>query len=123
MFKSYQFALQNYENHFNSHGNGTGVFLFVTILYYLCHKYLTKTVTIEELSGHIRATFGFVPTCELPEVEFNEEKDIAKVPGVKGQSYVTCTPTMFAMFFPQDGHAPCICEKAELKKAIFKVKV
>lgn len=68
-------------------------------------------------------TFGYIPTCELPAVEFNEEKDIAKVPGVKGQSYVTCTPSMFAMFFPQDGHAPCICETAELKKAIFKVKV
>jgi beta-galactosidase beta subunit len=27
-----------------------------------------------------------------------------------------------AIFFPQDGHAPCIIEKDEIKKAIFKVK-
>jgi beta-galactosidase beta subunit len=27
------------------------------------------------------------------------------------------------IFFPQDGHAPCISDKAEIKKAIFKVKV
>jgi len=29
---------------------------------------------------------------------------------------------MFAVFFPQDGHAPCISQEKELKKAIFKVK-
>lgn len=68
-------------------------------------------------------TFGYIPTCALPEAEFNVEKDIAKVPNVPGQSYVTCSPNMFAMFFPQDGHAPCISKEAELKKAIFKVKV
>jgi beta-galactosidase beta subunit len=27
------------------------------------------------------------------------------------------------IFFPQDGHAPCIAEEPEIKKAIFKVKV
>ncbi len=68
-------------------------------------------------------TYGYIPTGELPDAPFNEEKDIAKVPDVKGQSYVTCTPGMFVVFFPQDGHAPCISEAKELKKAIFKVKV
>jgi beta-galactosidase beta subunit len=27
-----------------------------------------------------------------------------------------------AIFFPQDGHAPCISDAPEIKKAIFKVK-
>lgn len=66
-------------------------------------------------------TFGYTPLCELPKAEYNAEKDITKYEGA-AQSYVTCQPGMFAIFFPQDGHAPCICDKAEIKKAIFKVK-
>ena len=67
-------------------------------------------------------TYGYIPACMLPEGEYNEDKDITKFPGVSSQSYVTCTQGMFAIFFPQDGHAPCITDKPELKKAIFKVK-
>jgi len=67
-------------------------------------------------------TYGYIPACLLPDVEYNEQKDITKFPGVKAQSYVTCQKGMFAIFFPQDGHAPCISEEAEIKKAIFKVK-
>ena len=67
-------------------------------------------------------TFGYTPLSDLPEVEFDEKKDIAKYPGIASQSYVTCRPGMFVIFFPQDGHAPCISDHSELKKAIFKVK-
>lgn len=67
-------------------------------------------------------TYGYTPLDDLPEAEFNAEKDIAKLPGIPAQSYVTCRPGMFAIFFPQDGHAPCITIESELKKAIFKVK-
>ena len=31
-------------------------------------------------------------------------------------------PGQFAIFFPQDGHMPCITDAPEIKKAIFKVK-
>ncbi len=68
-------------------------------------------------------TFGYIPACDLPEMEYNAEKDITKFPGVPSQSFVTCKKGMFAVFFPQDGHAPCITDQPELKKAIFKVKV
>ncbi|MBR3398726.1 MAG: YhcH/YjgK/YiaL family protein, partial [Prevotella sp.] len=33
-----------------------------------------------------------------------------------------CQPGEFAIFFPQDGHAPCISQEEGIKKAIFKVK-
>ena len=56
----------------------------------------------------------------LPEAEYNEEKDITKYAGA-ADTYVTCKPGEFAIFFPQDGHAPCISDEAEIKKAIFKV--
>ena len=68
-------------------------------------------------------TFGFTPLCDLPAFEYNAEKDITKYGETKAQTYVTLKPMQMAIFFPQDGHAPCISEEAEIKKAIFKVKV
>lgn len=70
----------------------------------------------------VAETFGYTVREDLPCAEYNEEKDITKLPGVIADSYVTCRPGMFALFFPQDGHAPCISENAEIRKAIFKVK-
>ncbi len=67
-------------------------------------------------------TFGYTPLGDLPEAEYNAEKDITKYDGM-AQSFIDCKPGMFAIFFPQDGHAPCISLSPEIKKAIFKVKV
>lgn len=67
-------------------------------------------------------TFGYIPLADLPKAEYNAEKDITKYPDVPGSSYVTCRPGMMAIFFPQDGHAPCISYVPEFRKAIFKVK-
>ena len=67
-------------------------------------------------------TFGYTPLSDLPAFEYNEEKDITKYGDTKAQDYVTLAPGMMAIFFPQDGHAPCIAGEPEIKKAIFKVK-
>lgn len=67
-------------------------------------------------------TYGYIPLRELPEEEYNAEKDITKYKG-KAETYVTCRPGEFAIFFPQDGHAPCISDAEEFRKAIFKVRV
>lgn len=66
-------------------------------------------------------TYGYSPVKDLPEVEYNEAKDCTLYPGVKAQTLVTCKPGQFAIFFPQDGHQPCI-GKGDIHKAIFKVK-
>lgn len=68
-------------------------------------------------------TFGYTPLCRLPEAEYNDEKDITKYGDLMAESFIDCQPGMFAIFFPQDGHAPCISMSPEIKKAIFKVKV
>ena len=68
-------------------------------------------------------TFGYIPFADLPKAEYNAEKDITKYPDIPGSSYVTCRPGMMVIFFPQDGHAPCISYVPEFRKAIFKVKV
>lgn len=67
-------------------------------------------------------TFGYTPLCDLPDFEYNAEKDITKYGDTIPQTYFTVNPGQFAIFFPQDGHAPCIIDKEDIKKAIFKVK-
>jgi uncharacterized protein, YhcH/YjgK/YiaL family len=66
-------------------------------------------------------TYGYTPLQDLPAFEYNAEKDITKYGDTLAQTYVTCRPGQMAIFFPQDGHAPCISEK-DIKKAIFKIK-
>ena len=68
-------------------------------------------------------TFGYTPLCDLPAFEYNAEKDITKYGDTQPQTFVTVQPGQFAIFFPQDGHMPCITDAPEIKKAIFKVKV
>jgi YhcH/YjgK/YiaL family protein len=67
-------------------------------------------------------TYGYTQRNALPEVPYNAEKDITKIPDLAADSYVTCQPGMMVIFFPQDGHAPCIAGVPEFKKAIFKIK-
>ena len=67
-------------------------------------------------------TFGYTPLGDLPAFDYNDEKDITKYGDTMAQTYVTLKPGQMGIFFPQDGHAPCISDKAEIKKAIFKVK-
>lgn len=64
---------------------------------------------------------GYTPRAELPEQPYNKDSDITFYEGL-AQQYITVSPGMFAIFFPQDGHAPAICESDELHKVIFKVK-
>ena len=66
-------------------------------------------------------TYGYTPLKDLPAEEYNEEKDITKYPGVKAETLVNCKPGEFAIFFPQDGHQPCI-GTGTIHKAIFKIK-
>ena len=68
-------------------------------------------------------TYGYLPLEDMPDdIPYNAEKDTTKYPDLPGSSYVTCRPGMMAIFCPQDGHAPCIANAPEIKKAIFKVK-
>lgn len=67
-------------------------------------------------------SYGYMPTAQLPEAAYNEEKDVTKYHGVASPTIVNCKPGEFAIFFPQDGHKPCI-GKGKIHKAIFKVSV
>ena len=67
-------------------------------------------------------TFGYTPLGDLPVFDYNAEKDVTLYGDTEPQTYVTLKPMQMGIFFPQDGHAPCIADNPEIKKAIFKVK-
>lgn len=66
-------------------------------------------------------TMGYIPRKELPEAEYNADCDMTLYEGLC-PNYIGVTPGQFAVFFPEDGHAPAITP-VELKKAIVKVKI
>lgn len=65
---------------------------------------------------------GYTPAADcLPaDAPYNAEKDITFFEGL-AESYIEVKPGMFAIFFPQDGHAPGITPDS-VKKIIVKVK-
>lgn len=64
---------------------------------------------------------GYTPRADLPDAEYNAEKDVTFYPGL-ADSYLNIKPGMFAIFFPEDGHAPGVTSE-EVKKIIVKVLV
>ncbi len=66
---------------------------------------------------------GFIPTCELtqPDAPYNAEKDITKFSD-KGGSLISVKPMHFAIFWPWDGHQPCIGE-GNWHKLVVKIKL
>lgn len=82
-------------------------------------EYHRKKIDIQ-IPLNIPETYGYTPVEELPPADFNVEKDIAKVSGVTPRNFITITPGEFVIFFPQDGHAPCIADGV-IHKAVFKV--
>ena len=69
-------------------------------------------------------TYGYADVTEVDADDFDASRDIGFLPGLAPAGDVVCKPGMFAMFFPQDGHAPVIGDTSVImKKAIFKLKV
>lgn len=71
---------------------------------------------------NVTETFGYTPLERLPKCEYNAEKDITKYPGVIAENYIDCKPGMMVIFWPQDGHQPCVSDAENIHKAVFKVK-
>lgn len=71
------------------------------------------------LSGN--EVIGYTPLQELPYAEFVEADDAALYPvSLQARDYFNVKKGEFAIFFPQDGHAPAITD-VPLKKIIVKV--
>lgn len=66
-------------------------------------------------------TMGYSTLSCVEETPYNQQQDITFHSG-RADSYVTVRKGMFAIFFPQDVHAPGIVS-ADVKKAVFKIPV
>lgn len=70
------------------------------------------------LSGRERQ--GYVSGETLSQAEYDAEKDICFHPE-KATSFVDLLPGQMAIYFPLEGHQPCISD-APMRKAVFKVR-
>lgn len=64
---------------------------------------------------------GYIPRQYLSRAEYDATKDITFYLD-RSEQYITVHPGEFVIFFPEDGHAPCISPVPEYKKVIFKIK-
>ena len=72
------------------------------------------------LSGAEVMGYTAAKDCKPAGAPYNAEKDITFFEGL-ADDYITVKQGMFAIFFPQDGHAPGITP-AGVKKVVVKVK-
>ncbi len=73
------------------------------------------------LSGTEIMGYTAAEDCLPANAPYNAEKDLTFFEGL-AEDYIVVKPGMFAIFFPQDGHAPGITSTG-VKKVIVKVKV
>ena len=76
---------------------------------------IAQTLSGTEIMGYTAAK-----DCVPTNAPYNVEKDITFFEGL-AETYIAVKPGMFAIFFPQDGHAPGITPDG-VKKVIVKVK-
>ena len=99
--------------------NGPGKTKEASIAKFECHN---KNIDIQFcINGN--ETIGWKPrqNCIIENGGYNEEKDVQYY-GDAPDMYFQLTDGQFAIFFPEDVHAPMIGE-GEIKKLVIKVKI
>jgi biofilm protein TabA len=98
--------------------NATGKTKEVSLQKFECHN---SNIDIQLCISGVE-TIGWKPRekCQTPNGEFNTEKDVQFFSDVPDM-YFQLTNNQFAIFFPEDVHAPMIGE-GEIKKLVIKVK-
>jgi biofilm protein TabA len=99
--------------------NGPGKTKEASLAKFECHN---KNIDIQLcISGN--ETIGWKPRekCVSPNGEYNEEKDVLFFNDTP-DTFFQLTDGQFAIFFPEDVHAPMIGD-AEIKKLVIKVKI
>ena len=86
-----------------------------------CHD---KNIDIQ-LCIHGKETIGWKPrqSCTAPKGEYNPEKDVNFYNDVPDM-YFQLTDGQFAIFYPEDVHAPMIAlDENEIRKLVIKVRI
>ena len=99
--------------------NAPGKSKEVSLQKFECHN---KNIDIQ-LCINGRETIGWKPrqSCVLPNGEYNDEKDVLFF-NDSPDMFFQLTNGQFAIFFPEDVHAPMIGD-ADIKKLVIKVKI
>ena len=99
--------------------NKKGMSAAESILHFECHD---QHIDIQ-FCIHGKETMGWKPraSCLAQKGEYNPEKDVLFYNDVP-DTYFGLTDGQFAIFFPEDVHAPMIGD-AEIKKVVIKVKI
>lgn len=99
--------------------NGYGKTKEASLEKFECHD---KNIDIQICVNGIE-TIAWKPRekCEIPNGDYNSEKDVRFYNDVPDM-YFQLTNNQFAIFYPEDVHAPMI-GNGEIKKLVFKVKI
>ncbi len=99
--------------------NGLGKTKEASLEKFECHD---KNIDIQICVNGIE-TIAWKPRekCEIPNGDYNSEKDVRFYNDVPDM-YFQLTNNQFAIFYPEDVHAPMI-GNGEIKKLVFKVKI
>jgi len=99
--------------------NGPGKTAAASLSKFECHD---KNIDIQ-LCVKGNETIGWKPRekCVTPNGDYNEEKDVRFFSDAP-DTFFQLTDGQFAIFFPEDVHAPMIGE-GEIKKLVIKVKI
>ena len=101
--------------------NGPGKTAEASLSKFECHN---KNIDIQ-LCIHGNETIGWKPRekCVTPNGEYNEEKDVLFFNDTP-DTFFDLTDGQFAIFFPEDVHAPMIGDAdSMIKKLVIKVKM
>lgn len=99
--------------------NKQGMITEESILKFECHN---RHIDIQLcINGNERFGWKSRNTCTQQKGEYNPEKDVAFYNDTPDM-YFQLTNNQFAIFFPEDVHAPMIGE-GEIKKMVVKVKI
>lgn len=106
-------------------------------IYYIVQRYATRPVDQGRLEAHQKYIdiqfvasgqefFGYAPLKGLKEKDpYDDEKDVAFFQVPQNIAMTKLTAGMFAVFFPQDVHMPClqVAGQENVTKIVVKVKV
>lgn len=99
--------------------NGQGKTKEASLEKFECHD---KNIDIQLCVNGLE-TIAWKPRekCEIPKGDYNSEKDV-RFYNDEPDMYFQLTNNQFAIFYPEDVHAPMI-GNGEIKKLVFKVKI
>ena len=86
-----------------------------------CHR---KYIDLQYVAGGIEKTGISAKSACTEATEYDSEKDFQKLKGKT--DFITLEPSVFVIFFPEDGHMPCITagkRKSKVRKIVFKIPV